>query len=292
MASNHVQHPQPQPQPQPQPDQNGGPGTFGDGSHDTFNYNSIFSHAQEYGSNWAVDPSLQQDRPPLFQPTSSGPGSTYHPQPWQHTATSTPTATPTQQHATYSAPRGYYPPVSNASVPFQHTSPYAGQGLPQYGHALDPSLVSQSPADTRTFGQGVPSFSSASPSNTISPSALYSGPSLPLNQQAPPSKTQVRPSLVLASLPGPLHRPMLTVSPNDQVGIQYPQSMRSASANGLAQPELPKAPKGTVSSNFLIQDFEKLAKATNSVRLHNFINLSNQQHELSITKCTWRSLLY
>ncbi|KAF2840012.1 hypothetical protein M501DRAFT_670638 [Patellaria atrata CBS 101060] len=46
------------------------------------------------------------------------------------------------------------------------------------------------------------------------------------------------------------------------------------------------APKGTVKGDFIIVDFDQLAKATKSRRLHNFLNIGELSQELPITKST------
>jgi hypothetical protein len=283
MASNHVQH----------PDQNGN--MFGDGPHEPFAYNSIYSHAAPFNTTWAVDPTLQ-DRSQAFQ-TTAPPNSAFHPQAWQqqHTATNTPVSasSPAQHHSPYSVPRGYYSnAVSNVATPFQTNSPYAGHGIPQYTQSLDPSLVGRSPAENRTFNQSLPVYSSASPSNTISPSALHSAPPIQGNRQALAGS----PVCSLIHLTMPSNHSILTV--NFQMGNATREPFRPASANGLPQPQpqpqaqiqLPKAPMGTVSGDFIVTDLDKLSQSTQSVRLHNFINVGTQQYELPITKCKSRSM--
>jgi hypothetical protein len=278
MASNHVQH----------PDQTGG--MFADGGHEPFNYNSIYSHAAPFTSNWAVDPTLQ-DRSQVFQPAAP-PNSAYHPQAWQqHTATNTPTSasSPAQHHSPYSVPRGYYAnPVTNVQPPFQNASPYAGHGITQYNQSLDPSLVGRSPAEGRAFSQSLPVYSSASPSNTVSPSALHSASPSQGNRHTLAASTgsPVR-SLKSSTM---LHIDHMLTS-NVQMGNTSREPFRPTSANGFPQPQpqiqLPTAPAGTQSGNFVVTDLEKLCQSTSSVRLHNFINVGTQQYELPITKCTF-----
>jgi hypothetical protein len=272
MASNHVQH----------PDQTGN--MFADGGHEPFTYNSIYSHAAPFNASWAVDPTLQ-DRSQAFQ-TAAPPNPPYHPQSWQqHTATNTPTsASPAQHHSPYSVPRGYYAnPVSNPPTPFQNSSPYAGHGIPQYNQSLDPSLVGRAPAETRAFNQSLPVYSSASPSTTISPSALHSASPTQGNRQVLAGS----PVRSLTKSTNTCNDPVLTT--NVQMGNTPREPFRPASANGLApsqpQVKLPTAPKGTISGNFVITDFDNLCQSTHSVRLHNFINVGTQQYELPITKC-------
>jgi hypothetical protein len=280
MASNHVQ----------QPDHNGN--MFGDGGHEPFPYNSIYSHTAPFNAGWAVDPTLP-DRPQSFQAAAAPPNPAYHPQSWQqHTATTTPTSasSPGQHQSPYNVPRGYYTgPVSNVQTPFQNTSPYAGHGIPQYNHnqSLDPSLVGHSSPDSRPFPQAIPIFSSGSPSNTISPAALHSAPPIQGNRQA------LAGSPVCISRMSYKHFKLIV---DLQLGIPVPESSRPAPTNTFVQPQsqpqiqiqLPTAPKGTVSGNFVITDLDKLTESTQSVRLHNFINVGIQQYELQITKCKSR----
>jgi hypothetical protein len=278
MASNHVQ----------QSDHNGN--MFGDGGHEPFPYNSIYAHAAPFNATWPVDPTLS-DRSQTFQAAAAPPNPAYHPQPWQqHTATATPTSasSPGQHQSPYSAPRGYYPgQVPNAQTPFQSTSPYAGHGIAQYNHnqSLDPSLVGRPPPDNRSFPQAMPIFSSASPSNTISPAALHSAPPVQGNRQA------VAASPVCISRSPSKH---YELTGHLQMGIPIPEASKPVPANSFPQSQpqlqLPTAPKGTVSGNFVITDLDKLIESTQSVRLHNFINVGIQQYELQITKCKSRQI--
>jgi hypothetical protein len=270
MATNHVQ--------QPDPNAN----MFGDGGHEQFNYNNaIFSHSPVNTSNWAVDPSLQ-GRPQPFSPTPAV--SAYPTQTWQTSTTPTPTpttSTPAQHQHQYDASRGYYPGTGpNGPAPFQNTSAYANYGLPQYQHqtSLDPSLGGPASAESRTFSQPMPMFSSASPSNTISPSALHSSGSNQSNRQTP-LNNQVH--------PGPPSNPSerKLSSGGQMMSPQAPQSIRPPSANGYVQSQLPTQPKGAISGRFILVDAEELSKATRSVRLHNFVNIGSQQYEIPITKC-------
>jgi hypothetical protein len=62
------------------------------------------------------------------------------------------------------------------------------------------------------------------------------------------------------------------------------EAARSSSGSEFVQSQILKAPKGASSGNFVIIDYETLAKATHSARLHNFINVGKLQQELPINK--------
>lgn len=45
-----------------------------------------------------------------------------------------------------------------------------------------------------------------------------------------------------------------------------------------------EVPKGVSNGDFVVTDFDALVSATDSKRLHNFVNIGASVHEISITK--------
>ena len=60
--------------------------------------------------------------------------------------------------------------------------------------------------------------------------------------------------------------------------------IRPSPINGAMAPNVFKAPKGIVSGDFIITDYDALAKATQSDRLHKFINIGKMPAEMNINR--------
>jgi len=165
-----------------------------DNANDGFNYNHFYSHGQGYGANLTADPDL----PDVHSPYNTV--AYQHTPAWQqHPVASTASFNPSHQNpsAFVNPARSYYGvPPSTSSAPFQSNPSFAGHGVQQYSHSLDPSMVSSVGDHSRSYGQTIPMYSTAAPSNTIAPAALH--PGAYLNRTQPPL-AQVRSLTYLTS---------------------------------------------------------------------------------------------
>jgi hypothetical protein len=72
------------------------------------------------------------------------------------------------------------------------------------------------------------------------------------------------------------------------MAAQPREVLRSLGVGGSSTiAQLPKAPKGTQSGNFIIVSFDDMAKATQSKKLANFVNISAAPVDLNLTKGTF-----
>jgi hypothetical protein len=246
MASNHVQ---------PDPNlQNAA--MFGD-SQDAFNYNNLYSQGQAFSNNLLSD----QQNPhltgtPSHSPYNSAPA--FSPPAWQTAATSSSISNP-QANQYLSAGRGYF----GVPSPSTTTSFTGGHGV-QFNHNVDLSLFRQ--GNNRAFGQamGLPSTTSQS-ATTIAPTSLHQVAQANQQPAAPGSAMQ---SVFSAQL----------------VDTQQRDMVHTPVINGSNVSHAPNGPKGTQSGNFIIVSYEELAKATQTTKLHNYVNLGSSAVELNLTR--------
>lgn len=173
---------------QPPRDQSLQNGLF-DNPDDGFSYNSFYTHGQGYGENLTVDPDL----PDVHSPYNAA--AYQHTPAWQHPAsTSTSSFAPSHQNpaAFVNPARSFYGVTpSTSSTPYQNNPPFASHGLQQYPHSLDPSLGTPVRDINRSYGQTMPMYTSAAPSNTIAPASLHPGAYLNGNRSTQTPTTQV-----------------------------------------------------------------------------------------------------
>jgi hypothetical protein len=239
-----------------------------DNAPDGFNYNNFYSHGQGYGANLTADPDLPDVH------SSYNAAAYQHTPAWQHPAASTASFAPAHQSPSsfVNPARSYYSvPPSTSSTPFQNNPSFASHGLQQYSHSLDPSLVTSVGDHNRSYGQTIPMYSSAAPSNTIAPAALHPGAYLNRNQPIQTPPTQV------------CSMTFFTLTINLNLTILVPQISNQTQTSNV-MPQMPKAPKAVTSGDFKIIPFAELLKATNSTRLHNFVAVGRQPIELPINK--------
>jgi hypothetical protein len=248
-------------------DQNLQNGMF-DNANDGFNYNNFYSHGQGYGANLTVDPDL----PDVHSPYNAA--AYQHTPAWQHSVASTSSFTPSHQNlsAFVNPARGYYGVTpSTSSTPFQNNTSFASHGIQQYSHSLDPSMVSSVGDQSRSYGQTMPMYSSAAPSDTIAPAALHPGVYLNSNRPTQTAPTQVR-SLTSS-----------TLTANSILTMLVTQIPNQAQQSNI-MPPMPKPPKAVTTGEFKITPFAELLNATNSTRLHNFAVVGRHPIELPINK--------
>ncbi|KAE9979811.1 hypothetical protein EG328_000659 [Venturia inaequalis] len=222
-----------------------------DNANDGYNYNNFYSHPQAYAANLTADPDLPDSHSPY------NPSAYRHNPSWQHPVASTSYAPTHHNPAAFVNPaaRSYYgvaPPTS--STPFQNNASYASHALQhqQYSHSLDPSMVSSVGEHSRSYGQAMPMYSSAAPSNTISPAALH-------------ANTYVNGN-----------RPVQT--PPTQMSNQFQQAG--------TMPAIPNPPKAATVGEFKMTPMQELLKATNSVKLGIYAAVGRSPIELPINKAT------
>jgi hypothetical protein len=234
---------------------------FGGDAPDTFNY---FNQGQStYSSN--LLPDQQQHNPHLNGTPSHSPynsTSAFSPPPsaWQNasTASSLPN---TQANQYQTANRGYYQPQPSNSPSNNY---FQGHQL-QYGQNVDPSLLRQ--AETRPYGQNMGLLATtAQPASTVSPAALH--------QQQSANRSVA-----------PVSNTMQHVFSMQTMAPQPREVARPPAVNGGGSvTQIPRAPKGTQSGNFIIVSFDDMAKATQSKKLANFVNISAAPVDLNLTK--------
>lgn len=246
-----------------------GNGMF-DNANDGYNYNNFYSHAQGYGANLAADPEL----PDAHSPYNAA--AYQHTQAWQHPVASTSYAPQHQNPSAFVNPaaRNYYGIASpTPSTPFQNNPSYASHGLQhqQYSHSLDPSMVSSVGDHSRSYGQVMPMYSSAAPSNTISPAALHANNYVNGNRAVQTPPTQV------CSLPSPINK-----NPRTLTTFLFQMSNQFQQAGTM--PAMLKPPKAVTVGEFKLTAMQELLKATNSVKLGNYAALGRLPVELPIHK--------
>ncbi|OCK79822.1 hypothetical protein K432DRAFT_405236 [Lepidopterella palustris CBS 459.81] len=164
---------------------------------------------------------------------------------------------------------------SNNHNVYDHTFyPSFSNNVPSYNQqsAVDPSLVSRSDVRSPNGGmavRGYPSSTSSPLPNTIAPQSLQSGQSSLSNGSKSVTANQDRQNGVARSYASPQGDPLSSLLP---------------AAMNQAPPIV--TPKGKVSGKFLVVDYDSLSKATNSTRLHNFVNISDIARDLPINKTT------
>ncbi|TID17420.1 hypothetical protein E6O75_ATG08166 [Venturia nashicola] len=222
-----------------------------DNANDGYNYNNFYSHGQGYGANLTADPELTDAHSPYNAAAFQ------HNPAWQHPVASSSYAPTHQSPSAFANPaaRNYYtstPP--NASTSFQNNPPYASHGLQHqhYSHSLDPSMVSSGGEHNRSYGQTMSMYSSAAPSNTISPAALHANTYMNGNRpvQTPP--------------------------------IQMPNQFQQAGT----MPSMLQPPRAVTAGEFKMTPMQELLKATNSVKLGHYAAIGRTPVELPINKAT------
>ncbi|KAF2137255.1 uncharacterized protein K452DRAFT_112842 [Aplosporella prunicola CBS 121167] len=184
-----------------------------------------------------------------------------NPQPWQQQ----------QPPAAFENSAFYGRAFSNSPTPYHLAHHGNLQQQPFSQQVLDPALMSAGAADASEYDLNMPSYPASS--STIAPQALQSvypraTPPTTAQYEAPPKRNSAsNGASASAPVPAAVNSPAPEPSP----------------APAPAQIHLP-APKGLVSGNFIIVDYDELSKATNSTRLHEFVNIGDGAVEMPMMK--------
>lgn len=244
MASNHVQ----------QPDSNLQNGSMFDGSESSFfqQHNLNPHQGQQYGLSYQQPQHTHLNGTPSHSPYNDA-SAFSPPQTWQHQTSNAIPPNP------YLRP-GFYPGQASNNV----NNYYSGQGA-QYNQNVDPSLLRQSMPGGYGQTMGRTSMPSHSPS-TIAPTSLHQQP--PLN----------RPTAAPATS-------MQNVFNMQTMNSIAPQKITpSPAANGTGATQPSKVPKSMQSGNFVIVNYEDMARATQSKKLAQFVNVGIAPVDLNLTK--------